>query len=278
IQQASKPSVDSACTMTVNGTNFFTESVVKCNGSPRATTVVSGTQLTASIPASDLTTLGTDSITAVTPAPGGGTSNSATFAVNKATVDPHIIADNKVYDGTTAATILTRTLTGVIGTDDVSLTGGTATFADKNFGPGKTVTATGLSLTGTKAGNYQLSSTSATTTANITARPITVTAVADTKTYDGTTSSAGTPTITTGSLATGDTTTSFTQVFDSRNASALNGRTLTPSGTVNDGNSGGNYAYPFSTANGPSNKRPITVTAASDTKQYDGTSSSTSAE
>ena len=47
---------------------------------------------------------------------------------------------------------------------------------------------------------------------------ITVTAATDTKTYDGTTISAGTPTITAGSLATGDTTTSFTQVFDSRNA------------------------------------------------------------
>ncbi len=42
-----------------------------------------------------------------------------------------------------------------------------------------------------------------------------------------------------GSLATGDTTTSFTQVFDSRNAGS---RTLTPSGTVNDRNSGANYA------------------------------------
>ncbi len=86
-----------------------------------------------------------------------------------ATVTPQITAEDKVYDGTTAATILTRTLTGVVGTDDVTLTGGTATFADAAMGIGKTVTVTGLSLGGTESGNYVLSSTSATTTASINA-------------------------------------------------------------------------------------------------------------
>src|SRR5207245_10236 len=122
-------------------------------------------------------------------------------------------------------------------------------------------------------GNYQLSSTSATTTANITARPITVTAVADTKTYDGTTSSAGTPTITTGSLATGDTTTSFTQVFDSRNASALNGRTLTPSGTVNDGNGRAQYADRVKTAVSTRDVRGMGVRAVAEGDRSDGASS-----
>ena len=49
----------------------------------------------------------------------------------------------------------------------VSLTGGTATFADKNVGNGKTVTLTGATLSGRDAGNYILDSV-ATTTANIT--------------------------------------------------------------------------------------------------------------
>src|SRR5206468_11857573 len=66
-----------------------------------------------------------------------------------------ITANNKIYDGTTAATIATRTLSGVVGSDNVSLTGGTATFANKNASNGKTVTATGLSLSGISAGNYQ---------------------------------------------------------------------------------------------------------------------------
>jgi hypothetical protein len=59
------------------------------------------------------------------------------------------------------ATITTRTLAGVTGSDDVSLVGGTASFADKNVGAGKTVTATGLELSGADAANYQLASSSA---------------------------------------------------------------------------------------------------------------------
>ena len=63
-------------------------------------------------------------------------------------------------------------MTGAIGGDVVSLTGGTATFDDKTVGNGKTVTLTGASLSGADAGNYVLDSV-ATTTANITALHIT---------------------------------------------------------------------------------------------------------
>ena len=97
-------------------------------------------------------------------------------------------------------------------------------------------------------------------------RAITVTAAADTKTYDGTTSSTGVPIIT-GALATGDTA-DFSQVFDSRNAGS---QTLTASGIVDDGNGGANYSYTFVTAAGTINQLAITVTAATDTKTYDGT-------
>jgi len=83
------------------------------------------------------------------------------FTVAQKTVTGSITANSKTYDRTTAATIATRTLSGVVGSDNVSLTGGTATFSDKNVANGKTVTATGLSLSGTAAGNYQLASTSA---------------------------------------------------------------------------------------------------------------------
>ncbi len=83
---------------------------------------------------------------------------------------PAVTVANKVYDGTTAATILNRTLTGIIVSDIVILTGGTATFDNATAGDNKTVTVTDLSLTGADAGNYALSSTTATTTANITAQ------------------------------------------------------------------------------------------------------------
>jgi hypothetical protein len=41
---------------------------------------------------------------------------------------------NKVYDRSNAAEISGRSLNGTFGTDQVSLLGGTATFADKNVG------------------------------------------------------------------------------------------------------------------------------------------------
>src|SRR5262249_52439641 len=98
-------------------------------------------------------------------------------------------ASNKVYDATTAATITSRTLTGVLGTEVVNYVGGTATFADKSVGTGKTVTATGLGLSGPDAGNYTVNST-ATTTADITALALTGSITAASKVYDATTTAA----------------------------------------------------------------------------------------
>src|SRR6185503_7707371 len=70
------------------------------------------------------------------------------LSVVVASLTPNITASDKTYDGTTTAAILSRTLSGVVGSDDVSLTGGTAAFDDKHVGPGKTVTASGLTLSG----------------------------------------------------------------------------------------------------------------------------------
>ena len=53
---------------------------------------------------------------------------------------------------------------------------------------GKTVTASGLTLTGLDAGNYALATTTATTTATITALTVTPSVTVANKTYDGTTS------------------------------------------------------------------------------------------
>ena len=61
-----------------------------------------------------------------------------------------ITANNKVYDGTTDATLDTTgaTLVGVVAGDDVTLdtSGATGTFATKDVGTGMTVTVTGLAL------------------------------------------------------------------------------------------------------------------------------------
>lgn len=68
-------------TIMVNGEGFVSSSTVNWNGSSRATTV-SGTQLTAAITAADIATAGAAQITVVNPAPGGGTSNPASFTIN----------------------------------------------------------------------------------------------------------------------------------------------------------------------------------------------------
>jgi Uri superfamily endonuclease len=272
ISPTSKNYGDPGFTMTVNGTNFVSGSTVQFNGASRTTTFGSGTQLTATIVAGDLLTVGSFPITVLNP--GGTTSNAQTFTVNKATVTASVTASNKTYDSNTTATITGCTLSGVLAADTANVTcsaAGPNTFADKNVGTSKTVTATNISLSGSASGKYQLSSTSATTTANITARALTVTAATNTKTYDGTTSAAATPTITSGALQGADTAT-FTETYNNKNAGS--GKTLTPAGSVTDGNSGNNYAITFvGNTTGVINARALTVTAATNTKTYDGTTS-----
>jgi hypothetical protein len=68
-------------TLTVNGTGFVSGSEVSWNGNARATAFVSSSQLTATIPATDLAKASTASVTVFNPSPGGGTSNQAYFEV-----------------------------------------------------------------------------------------------------------------------------------------------------------------------------------------------------
>ncbi len=68
--------------LTVNGTNLVNGSVVRWNGSDRTTTFVNNTRLTAVIPAADIATAGSASVTVFNPAPGGGMSNITTFSIS----------------------------------------------------------------------------------------------------------------------------------------------------------------------------------------------------
>lgn len=72
---------ESGLTLTVNGSGFVGSSVVYWNGSPRATTYVSGSVLEASISAADLATAGSANVTVVSPAPGGGASSPQVFTI-----------------------------------------------------------------------------------------------------------------------------------------------------------------------------------------------------
>jgi hypothetical protein len=70
-----------AFTLTVNGTGFVSGAVVNWNGSPRPTTFVSNSKVTAAITAADLAAAKTAQITVTNPPPGGGTSNAQNFQV-----------------------------------------------------------------------------------------------------------------------------------------------------------------------------------------------------
>jgi hypothetical protein len=99
-----------------------------------------------------------------------------------------VTADGKTYDGTTNATLNTSgaSLSGKVGNDSVSLNGTAGSFADKNAGTNKSVTAN-LGLSGTDAGNYELTQP-VNLTADITKASLSVTGVtANNKTYDGST-------------------------------------------------------------------------------------------
>jgi len=118
---------------------------------------------------------------------------SFTANITPATITiSNVTANDKVYDGTTAATINTGSInyTGILPADAGNVTvNGTATgeFATKNVGNNIQITFSGLSLTGSEAGNYVLGNSSSTTTANITPKPITISGVqANSKNYDGT--------------------------------------------------------------------------------------------
>ena len=97
------------------------------------------------------------------------------------------IANNKVYDATTNATLdnSAAALSGLFGGDAVTLdtTGATAAFSDKNVANGKTVTASGYTASGVDYGNYSFTQPSG-LSANITPYGgISLSSV--TKIYDG---------------------------------------------------------------------------------------------
>ncbi len=200
----------------------------------------------------------------------GGNNYSYTFVPAAGTITPLAItvtaaSDTKTYDGTATSLAMPIVTPGLGAGDSPEFM---QTFDSRNVGP-RTLLASGTVNDGNGGNNYTY--TFVTAAGTIAPLAITVTAANDTKTYDGTTASTGIPTITSGSLALGDTTTTFTEVFDSRNAGS---RTLIASGLVNDGNGGNNYSYTFVPAAGTITPLAITVTAASDSKTYDGTTTS----
>jgi len=111
-----------AFTLTVNGTGFLASSVVNFNGTARVTTFVNATQLTAAFLAGDVATGGNFPITVTNPTPGGGTSNSVSFAVGNPAPTITTLAPTGVVSGSGALT-LTVNGTGFTSSSTVNFNG-----------------------------------------------------------------------------------------------------------------------------------------------------------
>jgi hypothetical protein len=174
--------------------------------------------------------------------------------VNPAALTVTITADDRVYDGTTVATLnLTgAALVGVVGNDVVILDTSAAagTFADKKVGNQKPVTVTGLALSGKDKDNYTL--TQPTPTASITPASLTVTGIAAAdKAYDGTVAATiDTTNAALGAVVTGDTVTldKTNAIGTFADANAGTSKTVTVSGLAIGGPDAGNYTLTQPTA------------------------------
>ena len=179
-------------------------------------------------------------------------------------------ANTKVYDSTTSAATPPTITSGVL--QDSETPNFIEIYNNKNVGTSKTLTPSGTVTDGNSGNNYTYTFVAA-NVGTITARPLTVTAQTNTKGYDGTTSAAATPLITSGVLQDSETA-NFIETYDTKAVGTS--KTLTPSGTVNDGNTGLNYSYTFVTdTTGVITIKTLTVTATAQNKVYDGTTAAT---
>jgi hypothetical protein len=99
-------------TLTVNGTGFVSGSVVNWNGSPLETYFNSSSQLTASVPASDIATANTASVTVVSPSAGDETSNIVFFPVALSTPIVTLTGGTGYAVGTDPLAVSTADLNG----------------------------------------------------------------------------------------------------------------------------------------------------------------------
>ena len=118
----------------------------------------------ATISGSTVTIVGPGTTTITASQAGDANWNAASNVTQALTVNPKnltisgLTGVNRAYDATTNASVSgTASLVGIVGTDAVSLAGSPSySFASKTVGTGKSITATGFSLTGADASKDKL--------------------------------------------------------------------------------------------------------------------------
>ena len=193
-----------------------------------------------------------------------------------------LLAVDKVYDGTTNATLNATNagLTGLLNSDDVTLVASNAVayFADKNVGTNKPVTVAGLALGGAAAANYTLADPT-NLMASISAAELTVVGVTSaSKVYDSTINAQlnGAPTL--NGAVSGD---DVSLISDNASAAFAGsnvgtGIPVTVSGYDLTGADAGNYTLTQPTGlTADITAATLTITATANTKIYDGNTSAT---
>ncbi|MDX5480101.1 MAG: YDG domain-containing protein [Hymenobacteraceae bacterium] len=143
--------------------------------------------------------------------------------------------------------------------DDVALSGGTATFADKNVGTAKEVSLAGAVLAGSDKDNYALTEV-ASAFADITPKAASVTPIASSKVY-GTADPA-----LTGSMSDFITADGITAVYSRAAGEAVGNYAI--SATLSPGAALSNYNITYNIANFEITKATIKVVAASNSRVY----------
>ena len=169
--------------------------------------------------------------------------------INQAAISVSAGGVSKVYDGNVSMNNITLSQTGRVAGDVVILSG-QGSYASQHAGTGLDYTVGNLSVSGTDAGNYYLSTgmSFAGNDGVITPKAVTITAPSVTKIYDGNSTSnvtaAHLQAFTDALGIAGDGIDSITLTYDNKNVGT--GKTLTASTIgITDGNGGGNYNITF---------------------------------
>ncbi|WP_170835017.1 beta strand repeat-containing protein [Terriglobus roseus] len=134
-----------AASITVTGTNFVPGVALSVNGSPRTTTFVSDTQLTAALTADDFATARSLPLNVINPKPGGGTSGTSALTVTNPLPSLTSLSLTSIVQGSAPPT-LTLTGSNFVATSTVLVNG--AVHSSTYVGPTKlTVTLSSADLT-----------------------------------------------------------------------------------------------------------------------------------
>lgn len=196
--------------------------------------------------------------------------NNTTSTINKANlaIGSQLNAVFKYYDGSTNADATAVAQNTLYGTDSIS--GGTFTYDNRNYGIGKTVTTSNVTVNdGNGGNNYNVTYVDNTNGAILEA-DLLIGSTDASKVYDGNTSATATA-VANSTLYGPDSISGGTFTYDTRHAGT--GKTVRTSNvTVNDGNGGNNYRIIYvDNTNGSISKANLVVSTSDVSKVFDGT-------